>query len=95
MAHLVKKTQHEPSSLVDLGDDEKMRESGFVIPQNITKHSSLTRRLEAAANRHGIKAGRHWDGVHRSNGYENYMLNKRNKNKATEREAYLWSVSDM
>ncbi|KFK41062.1 hypothetical protein AALP_AA2G080400 [Arabis alpina] len=43
----------------------------------------------------GIKPGRHWDGVHRSNGYENHMFNKINENEGTEREAYLWSVSDM
>lgn len=56
MTHLVKKTHHEPSPLVDLGGDEKMRESGFVIPQNIPKHSSLTRGLEAMESDTGMES---------------------------------------
>ncbi|XP_010499737.1 PREDICTED: BUD13 homolog [Camelina sativa] len=94
MAHLVKKKRHE-TTLVDLGDDEKMKESGFIIPQAVPKHSWLTRGLEAATNRYGIKPGRHWDGVDRSNGTEKRMIQKTNEKKATEIEAYLWSVADM
>ncbi|XP_010461011.1 PREDICTED: BUD13 homolog [Camelina sativa] len=94
MAHLVKKKRHE-TTLVDLGDDEKMKESGFIIPQAVPKHSWLTRGLEAATNRYGIKPGRHWDGVDRSNGTEKKMIQKTNEKKATEIEAYLWSVADM
>uniref|UniRef100_K4A0C1 Uncharacterized protein n=1 Tax=Setaria italica TaxID=4555 RepID=K4A0C1_SETIT len=47
----------DPEFLIeDLGDDEKMKESGFIVPQNIPSHSWLKR------------PGRHWDGVDRSNG---------------------------
>ncbi|CAD5314236.1 unnamed protein product [Arabidopsis thaliana] len=94
MAHLVKKKKYE-ITLVDLGDDEEMKKSGFIIPQSVPKHSWLTRRLEAATNRYGIKPGRHWDGVDRSNGTEKDLIKKTNERKATEIEAYLWSVADM
>ncbi|KAK0595308.1 hypothetical protein LWI29_005459 [Acer saccharum] len=94
MAHLVKNKHYEPI-LPDLGDNEKMKESGFVIPQDVPSHSWLKRGLDAAPNRYGIKPGRHWDGVDRSTGYEQQMFKRTNEKQATEREAYLWSVSDM
>ncbi|CAH8262404.1 unnamed protein product [Arabidopsis lyrata] len=54
MAHLVKKKQHE-TTLVDLGDDEKKKESGFIVPQTVPKDSWLTKGLETTTNRYGIK----------------------------------------
>ncbi|XP_002532943.2 BUD13 homolog [Ricinus communis] len=94
MAHLVKKKHPEPV-LADLGDSEKMKESGFIVPQEIPNHSWIKRGLDAAPNRYGIKPGRHWDGVDRSNGFEKKMFQRLNEKQATEKEAYLWSVSDM
>ncbi|KAG7955705.1 hypothetical protein I3843_11G086500 [Carya illinoinensis] len=94
MAHLVKK-KHPEMVLPNLGDSEKMKESGFVIPQDIPIHSWLKRGLDAAPNRYGIRPGRHWDGVDRSNGFEKGLVKRTNERRATETEAYLWSVSDM
>ncbi|XP_073052269.1 uncharacterized protein [Primulina eburnea] len=94
MAHLVTR-KHSLPVLPDLGESEKMKESGFIIPQEIPSHSWIKRRLEAAPNRYGIKPGRHWDGVDRSNGYEKEMFKRTNEKRATEMEAYMWSVSEM
>ncbi|XP_021765717.1 BUD13 homolog isoform X1 [Chenopodium quinoa] len=94
MAHLVKKKQSD-LLLSDLGDSEKMKESGFIIPQDIPSHSWIKRGLDYEPNRYGIKPGRHWDGVNRSTGYEKQLFKRTNEKRATEKEAYLWSVSDM
>lgn len=94
MAHLVKKKGAEPV-LADLGANELMKESGFIIPQEIPAHSWLKRGVAPPPNRYGIRPGRHWDGVDRSTGYERDMYKRQNEKKAEQEEAYLWSVADM
>ncbi|XP_054794998.1 uncharacterized protein LOC129300446 [Prosopis cineraria] len=94
MAHLVKKKYPAPV-IPNLGDGDKMQESGFIVPQDIPDHSWLKRGLDAAPNRYGIRPGRHWDGVDRSNGFEKELFKRMNEKRSRDKEAYLWSVSDM
>lgn len=95
MAKMIKKKRDVELVLPDLGDCQRMRSSGFIVPQEIPDHSWLKRGLQAAPNRYGIKPGRHWDGVDRSTGFDKAMVERMNDKLATEREAYLWSMSDM
>ncbi|KAL0006186.1 hypothetical protein SO802_013747 [Lithocarpus litseifolius] len=53
MAHLVMKKRSE-LVLPNLGDNEKMKESRFVVPQDIPDHSWLKRRLDAAPKRYAV-----------------------------------------
>lgn len=46
-------------------------------------------------NRFGVPPGHRWDGVDRSNGYENRWFTKENAKKAVEEEIYKWSTEDM
>lgn len=46
-------------------------------------------------NRFNIRPGYRWDGVNRSNGYEEKWFEVINKRKATEEQAYRYSTEDM
>ncbi|EDW66905.1 BUD13 homolog [Drosophila virilis] len=46
-------------------------------------------------NRYGIRPGYRWDGVDRSNGYEQRWFDKQNERRAAQDEAYKYSVEDM
>lgn len=46
-------------------------------------------------NRFGIKPGHRWDGVNRSNGFENKYFEVQNSRRAHLTESYKWSSEDM
>jgi pre-mRNA-splicing factor CWC26 len=82
----------ENAGLDKIYGDTLVGKSGFNVPQEVPAHSWLRRGVSAPVNRYGIKPGRHWDGVHRSNGLEKFLFACANRRAAKERDEYLSMV---
>lgn len=67
--------------------------SGFIIPQGVPAHSWMKRGVQPLPNRFSIKPGRHWDGVHRGNGFEKTFVFQYQHNR-TKRERDLYVLAE-
>lgn len=90
MAHLVK---DKGPVLSDL--DQLQGSTGFKIPTQVPSHSWLKRGIGPCLNRYQIRPGRHWDGVDRSNGFENDLAKSMTERESVKHRAYKWSVEEM
>lgn len=69
------------------------RPTTYKIPSETPAHSWMRRGVHPTPNRYGIKPGRHWDGVDRSNGFERSLFKQQNERRAKEQHGWQMSQS--
>ncbi|KAI4472308.1 hypothetical protein M0802_016948, partial [Mischocyttarus mexicanus] len=84
----LREQEKEGDPMLEYIRNKKIKE-GKIKPDELKYQGSFM------PNRFGIRPGRRWDGVDRSNGYEKKWFDAQNAKTALQEEAYKWSTADM
>ena len=81
-------------SLLDTHAKE-LRKAGFNVPLEVPAHSWLNRNIAPPPNRFNIKPGRHWDGVDRGQGFEQFVVKTLAERRQKDLMGHFMAQEDM